>query len=656
MKARLLTALLFPLTLAGLRAQADHLHCKATESLIAMEQAAADGRLHFRASPETGDYDIKYHRMEWAVNPNNYYISGQVTTHFVPTAPDFASLHFDLADELVVSSILYRGQEILGFDQAGNLLAIPLPAPIASGQLDSITVVYEGAPPSNGFGSFTQSMHAGEAVLWTLSEPYGARDWWPCKQDLNDKIDSLDIYVRTPAAYKVASNGLLVSVAEDEQDHIYHWRHRYPITAYLVALAVTNYAEYSDFVPVPGGPPIEVLNYVFPENLASAQQATPATVAIMELFNELFGLYPFADEKYGHAQFGWGGGMEHQTMSFMGGFSHLLQAHELAHQWFGNKVTCGSWQDIWLNEGFATYLEGLTYEHSLGPNTWPNWLQGKINHVTSEPDGAVFVIDTSSVSRIFSSRLSYSKGAMVLHTLRWVMGDDAFFAALRNYLNAPELAFGYARTDDLKRYLEATAGQDLGYLFDDWVYGQGYPSYQVHWFQENGQVHVKLGQTTSHPSVSFFELPVPIRFASAGGADTLVVFTHAYDGQQFSFAWTQPIAQVQFDPELRIVSKDNTIVQTVFTSSSQPTLLDMEVFPNPASGQFNFVLPEGFTVGTLSVIDPSGQAVLRRAISRAAFSGSVDLSGLPSGVYFLELRPAPGSAAVSYRQRVVKMD
>lgn len=124
---------------------------------------------------------------------------------------------------------------------------------------------------------------------------------------------------------------------------------------------------------------------------------------------------PFTDNydvKYGHAQFGWGGGMEHQTMSFMGGFSHLLQAHELAHQWFGNKVTCGSWQDIWLNEGFATYLEGLTYNYGLGPNTFPNWLAGKITHVTSDPGGSVFVTDTSSVGRIFSSRLSYSKGGV----------------------------------------------------------------------------------------------------------------------------------------------------------------------------------------------------------------------------------------------------
>lgn len=615
-------------------AQTEEWVCKDQEAITAMERGAAERQLNFRSSALTDDYDIKYHRLEWNINPNNYYISGAVTTYFMPKEANFVALHFDLSNDLQVNSVTFHGQEVETYSQSNNTLTINLPNSLSMAELDSVSVTYEGAPPSNGFGSFAQATHSGSPVLWTLSEPYGARDWWPCKQDLSDKIDSIDVLVRTPAAYKVASNGLLQEVIEEGNEHIYHWKHRYPIPAYLIAIAVTNYAEYSDFVPVDGAEPIEVLNYVFPENLADAQQATPATVEIMELFNELFGLYPFADEKYGHAQFGWGGGMEHQTMSFMGGFSHLLQAHELAHQWFGNKVTCGSWQDIWLNEGFATYLEGLTYQYGLGPNTWDNWLSGKINHVTSAPDGSVFVYDTSSVSRIFSSRLSYSKGAMLLHMLRWKLGDEAFFQGVRNYVDAPELAFGYAKSDDLKSYLEAESGQDLTEFFDDWLYGQGYPSYQMRWFQEGSTLHVRLNQQTSHASVDFFEMPVPVRFLMSGGMDTTIVFDHTYNGQQFAIEVPGNVGVVYFDPEQRIVSRNNSVTKGQFTNTEAALLKAVQVFPNPVQDVLNLSFPAGTMLEQARLYHANGQLL-------AQWAGPIrqlDVGQWPNGAYTVELQ------------------
>ena len=619
-------------------AQTDEWICKDQEAISAMERAAAEKHLNFRSSALTDDYDVKYHRLEWNINPNNYYISGKVTTYFMPKEANFVALHFDLSHALQVNNITFHGQEVTTFSQSNNMLTINLPNSVAMAELDSISVTYEGAPPSNGFGSFAQATHNGDPVLWTLSEPYGARDWWPCKQDLSDKIDSIDVLVRTPVDFKVASNGLLAQIIDEGEEHVYFWKHRYPIPAYLIAIAVTNYAEYSDFVPVEGGEPIEVLNYVFPENLSEAQQATTATVEIMQIFNDLFGVYPFANEKYGHAQFGWGGGMEHQTMSFMGGFSHMLQAHELAHQWFGDKVTCGSWQDIWLNEGFATYLEGLTYQYEIGPNTWQNWLTGKINHVTSAPGGSVFVTDTSSVSRIFSSRLSYSKGAMLLHMLRWKLGDEAFFQGVRNYVDAPELAYGYAKTDDLKGYLEAESGQDLTEFLEDWLYGQGYPTYHMRWFQDGSTLYVRLNQETSHPSVDFFEMPVPVRFLISGGIDTTIVFDHTFDGQQFAIEMPGNVGIVYFDQEKRIVSKGNTIVKGQFTNTNESLFDAIKVFPNPVSDNVYFSLPSGATLEAVRLFHVNGQLLTQRAGNIS----ELNLGTLPVGIYTIELQTSFG--------------
>ena len=156
--------------------------------------------------------------------------------------------------------------------------------------------------------------------MWTLSQPYGARDWWPCKQTLSDKIDSLDVYVTCPAAYRSAGNGLRVAEYLDASGQkVCHWRHRYPIATYLVCMAVTDYVEYFDYADIQSGT-LPIQNYVYAEELTYAQQNSPLAVPMMELFDSLFIPYPFAQEKYGHVMFGWGGGMEHQTMSFMGNF------------------------------------------------------------------------------------------------------------------------------------------------------------------------------------------------------------------------------------------------------------------------------------------------------------------------------------------------
>jgi len=314
---------------------------------------------------------------------------------------------------------------------------------------------------------------------------------------------------------------------------------------------VTN---YQIFTQTAGTAPNQfpVVNYIYPESYATAVTSLAQTLPIMDLFETLFETYPFSDEKYGHAQFGWGGGMEHTTVSFMGNFSRGLIAHELAHQWFGNKVTCGTWKDIWLNEGFATYLSGLVIENLDGAPNFVNWKNSLINNITSQLGGYVYLQDSdlNNVNRIFSSRLSYNKGAMVLHMLRWKLGDTAFFQGVKNYLADPDLAFDYAVTTDLQTHLELASGQNLTEFFSDWIYNQGYPTYTVTAQNVgNGNVDLQVFQTQSHPSVSFFKLPVPVRLIGANGEQHNAVLNHVENGQLFTVSVPFPVTGIVFDPE-----------------------------------------------------------------------------------------------------------
>lgn len=594
--------------------------------------AATEARGHQLRSqmlpPERG-YDVRYLRLEWNVDPAVRAIGGQVTTYFTATAP-LASLRFDLDDTLIVDGVFHQGEPLVFHHGTGDTLQVVLPGTLAEGTLDSVTVHYHGTPPQTGFGSFVQDQHNGTPILWTLSEPYGAQDWWPCKQDLFDKADSMDAYVTTPEGYRAAGNGLLVSEQDNGTTVTYHWRHRYPIAHYLIATAVTNYAVYTDVCPLQSGP-MDVLNYVYPEHLAEAQTATANVVGQIQLYSELFGNYPFATEKYGHAEFGWGGGMEHQTMSFVGTFNYEVLAHELAHQWFGDKVTCGSWADIWLNEGFATYLSALVYEH-LQPQYWYPFKRGRHDYVVSQPGGSLRCSDTTDVDRIFDGRLTYAKGAMVLNMLRWVCGDSAFFAGVNNYLHDPELAYNSALTPQLKAHLEEASGLDLTQFFLDWYEHEGYPIYTLEWSQDgSGEVNAVLGESTSHPSVGFFALPVPVRFKNAD-QDSVVVMDHTFNGQSFTFDLPFQADSAFIDPDLWLLSGQNIVTHVEAVTAPVSAL---QLYPNPAMDRLTVRLPAGVPAN-IRVLDAIGRVVLTRPAQSGSFE--LDLAGLSAGTYLLEMQ------------------
>jgi len=607
-------------------------------AIVEAEMKSHMQHLNPAASGFANDYNLIYQRCFWNIDPSVNFISGSITSYFKPTVNGFSQVNFDMHDSLKIDSVIYHQGNVACIHGAGNnnLLGIPLPASIPLNSTDSITVYYHGVPPSTGFGSFYQGNHHGAPIIWTLSEPYGAKDWWPCKQNLVDKIDSLDVFVVAPQGNLVASNGVLVSETLTGSNKTFHWKTRYPIATYLVAIAVTNYMQYSHFLHLTSSPTdsLEILNYVYPEDLAYAQANTPQILKTIALYDSLTIGYPFKNEKYGHAEFGWGGGMEHQTMSFVGNFSNTLISHECAHQWFGDRVTLGSWEDIWLNEGFATYFEALTEERYF-PENWLSWRKNTITDACRSPHGSVKVDDTTSVSRIFSGSLSYSKGSYLLHMLRWKLGDHLFFQALHDYLNDPALAYAYTKTPDLIRHLETTSGQNLSHFFNQWYYNKGFPSYQILWSQSGHSVTLTVGQTQSDSSVTFFEMPIPIEFMG-GGHDTTIVFDHTFSGQTFTAQLGFTADFVYFDPQLHILSANNEVSAI---KNPQSLSTSISIYPNPASALVQILNTNPSNpIQLVEVFGIPGNLISKTEMNGTKSLSTIDLSGIPAGMYLLRIR------------------
>jgi aminopeptidase N len=594
------------------------------------------------------NFDVHHYRCEWLLNPSVKFINGKVTVLFTIKSST-NKIVFDLASQLSVDSILYRGAPISFQKVLKDGLQVQFPAAINAGQKDSLIIYYQGVPDPLGTGVFYQGFHRGNPTIWTLSEPYGAKEWWPCKNGLTDKADSIDIIVTYPEGNMASSNGVIVSESVSGGQVTTHFRHRYPIASYLVAMAISSYVVDKDSVLI-GGRQMSVLTYTYSVSRPGYYRpALDQAKLCLKKFSDLFGLYPFYKEHYCQTQWGAGGGMEHQTNSYIVDRWADLVSHELGHQWFGDKVTCGSWEDIWLNEGFATYTTNIYYEHFDTAMLRPT-LQAYINSVTSQPGGSVWVDDTTKSSRIFNGRLTYYKGSYVVHMLRWVLGDSVFFKGIRRYLDDAAVTYSFARTSNLRKILEAESGKNLELFFQKWIYGEGYPNYHAEWSQNNNNwIKLKLNQTTSHNSVSFYEMPVTI-VVKSGSRESSFVVDHRYSGQEFWLDAGFAVDTVMIDPKLWILSKTKTSAKM---NSGSPVSNEIKIFPNPAPSQFTVSLKNPTDKRlTIQLLNTLGQTVYKKEVQTPGYDALIEVStiGLAKGIYLLKLQ---SEKSIQYVRKIV---
>jgi aminopeptidase N len=600
---------------------------------------------------ETEKYDVHFYSLDISMTNLSTNVAGTAEIHATASV-DLDSALFELFQSLAITEIRVNGSPVV-FSR--NNSAVKAPVNALTGDAFVIAIDYNGTPPNattnplGGSGmSNDNSPTWGNQVTWSLSEPFSAYEWFPCKQSLTDKADSCAVKITVPDSCKAGSNGILENVVDvGNQKMRYEWKHRHPIDYYLISVSIAEYIEYNVFANPVGAPaPILIQNYIYnnPGTLPNFQAEIEETAAFLELYYELYGPYPFEDEKYGHCMAPISGGMEHQTMTTQGFFEKGLTSHELGHQWWGDNVTCASWADIWVNEGFASYSEYLMLEHLYPAEKDQNMLDAHTD-VMTQTGGSVWVLDSLNESRIFSGRLTYNKGSALVHTLRFMLNDDAlFFNAFRDFQNT--FADSVAKGTDIRDALATASGIDLTDVFDQWYFGEGYPTYSARWNLVGNDLYMEITHTASKAVVTpTFTNPIEVRFSRTGAPDTTIRFPITYNIDQY---FIPNIGDVDYivgiDPNNWIINKVGSIINdptfTELLTTNELTDTKIEVYPNPTDAMINVSIDGANEERTASLTDLSGRAILSTEIQNDA---NIDISAINPGIYLMTILSKNGT-------------
>ena len=592
---------------------------------------------------ETEKYDVTFYHLDLNMTNTSTSLSGTVLMKASANQVLDSAL-FELYSSYIISEIRVNG---LPVNYARVNSAIKVPVNALQDDFFTIETDYAGTPPTaatNPLGGAGMSQDDsptwGAEVVWSLSEPFSAYEWFPCKQSLTDKADSSFFFITIPSDLKAGSNGLLEQVVDLGNGFSrYEWKHRHPIDYYLISVSVSSYVEYNVYANPAGAPnPILIQNYIYdnPQTLTNFQDDIDETADFMELFYELFGPYPFENEKYGHCMAPFSGGMEHQTMTTQGFFNKGLTSHELGHQWWGDHVTCASWCDIWINEGFASYSEYLMLEN-LYPNENDGHMADVHDNVMSQNGGSVWVLDSLNENRIFSGRLTYDKGAAIIHSMRYAINDDVqFFQILKDFQNqyANSTAYGV----DFKESLENASGIDFTAFFEAWYYGEGYPTYSLLWEQMGEDLLLEINHITSKPNVTaLFTNDLDIKFERPGQSDTTIRFQIDNNSNTFNISNIGAISSsISIDPENWIINKIGTIIESnaLHLNENIPSVNEsLRLSPNPSNGTFTILhLKE---LAKLRVYDLNGK--MRKELEVQP-NQLIDIKELGNGTYIIEIQ------------------
>lgn len=605
----------------------------------AFEKAVKDINTEWYPSNDI-NYDVHFYHIEVEIAVDSMYISGKVTFLISSQIDGLNSLLVDLDQNLQIFSI---SSPVSSYTFDENILQLELENSYNTGDTLSFIIEYGGIPqmPGGYKGLRYESHDGGDPVIATLSTPYLAHSWWPCKDGTADKTDSLyvDITVKDTIIGGIPlialSNGLLTNTTSDGVMKTFEWKHYYPIVPYYVMAAISNYEHFQQFFELDDVSfPIDY--YVFESHLEEAQEGVAEMLDAMAFYSEIFGPYPFRNEKYGMTQLGYYGAIENQTNTITNNMSYdwlNVSVHELAHQWFADLITCENWHHGWVNEGFASYAEALYVEYRDGFEAYQSYM----NLFEFKQGGTLYLEDVSDPFSGVFRPIIYQKGAYALHMLRGVLGDEAFFEAIYQYATHEDLIYDLANTEDFQAVCEMVSGEDLEYFFEQWIYDERYPKYRYNYLTSASQTEVILQQSQSALGWrEVFSMPLDIYFEFQDGSDTLVkVFNNEME-QHFAFDFGQEVMGMEVDPQSWVLS-DITFDQNIIVGTKAIYEEAFSIYPNPNCGDFiiQFSKDQMDNQMDISIYNTVGEKVWQDIIMTNA-SGMNLQTQLPPGAYILK--------------------
>ncbi|MGO9481852.1 MAG: M1 family aminopeptidase [Candidatus Kryptoniota bacterium] len=548
--------------------------------------------------------------------------------------------------------------EMLRFSNADTELNIILDKDYAAGDTGFVTLYYhvvdQPANSQKGFYYYskgeqpTSGYTVPHTVAYTMSEPSDAHDWMPCYDDPSDKALS-QISVRVPNGYIAASNGTLdTTVDNHDGSTTFNWSENYPIATYLMCATAAKFAVVKRSYTKGDSMVIPIEYYIYPEDSVGAVSNSDCNIdtvaSMIKFYESLYGTFPF--DKYGMTgiePFGYGG-MEHQTITTLKRsyeFSRSVVAHELAHQWWGDMVTLGTWNDIWLNESFATYSEAMQLQH-LSESSFESEMQYYEAQYFLEYDKVQYAIYAPPPGYLFGLA-EYYKGAWVLNMLRNIVGDSTFFAIFRTYRS--DFQFGNAVTTDFESVVSKITHSDMSWFFNEWIFQPGFPVYSYTHAKEGSSLVFYLKQVQTNEPI----FKMPVKFAAYfQGKETISSFVDSAATQTFTVPFPSQPDSVIFDPDDEILKQ----VTTWGDSTASYFSLSLTDFPNPfnSTTRISYTLPAASKVN-LEIFDVIGREIriYNEGYQQAnAYEVTFDAHDLASGVYICRL-------ATDFGNKVIKL-
>lgn len=600
--------------------------CLAAPFVIFNSMAGVSSLAHIQ---RMNKYDVTFYWLDLEILKSSGTIKGNAMTRANCVVASLDTFALELANNLDIDSIhvsINGGNfQLANFVHTGQELNVLLPTSLLLNQQIETRVFYHGNPTVSTF--LNSGFFSGSLGKFSANPPYNAYTWWPCKQNLRDQADSSWFDITTSSADKGLSNGLLTNLVDlGNGKKRWEWKSKYPINFYLIAFVITSENEQ--------------INYWHPEGrtdslLVTSYGYTPENAeSILQVYSDKFGLYPFYDEKLGFALVNLGGGIENQTLIASNGG---VDEHEIAHQWFGNRVGCSSWRDVMLSEGLATWAESV-YSEFTAPDPVAANLARKSHYVDNTTVASVFGnvnMDTTTILGVFGNpSLYYKKGGMVINSLRFhINNDELFFQGIRNYMQ--EYGGSTANGNQFRMSMEASTGVELTDFFNQWYYRGGAPTFNIAWNQINGQVVMQITQTSNAGSNPLFKTPVEILIQRTQGDTIVRLFTNT-NLSTHQFSCPGNITGFTVDPNQWITNGNGTVTldPSLVLNIEDISSTMYRVYPNPVR---EYVMIAATNQGQVAVkiFNMTGSLVYSNDYTR--LNQFIDLSELASGTYVMQI-------------------